>query len=328
MTNGKRKIALVYGGRGCEHSVSLAGAEFVRSVIDKEKHDLLPVLIDRDGRWWLDGAEVFPSRRGGLHGLWNGEKIIPVDCAIPLLHGDFGEDGRIQGALDTAGIPFVGADVVSGAVCIDKGFTRALAQQLGIPVARGISLPSGARYDDALSAAREIGFPVFVKPRRLGSSVGAGVARDERELRTVFGCAALYGELLIEELIEQKRELEIGLLSLKGRRIASPVGEVVCEGFYDFDKKYGSSTATLCPADISGDTAKKIREYAIRLAEAISLCGPSRIDFFLSGERLIFNEINTMPGFTRDSLYPALMRAAGVGEAELFNLLIEDAAAE
>ncbi len=341
MANGKVKIALIYGGRGCEHSVSLASAEFSDSVIDREKYELYHVLIDREGAWWLcDGIsrnrgrqgakaprEVFPLQRGNIHGLFDGEKILSVNCAIPLLHGDYGEDGRIQGALDTAGIPFVGAGVVEGAICIDKSFTKAVAESVGIPTARGAALPLGARYEDALWAAEQIGFPVFVKPRRLGSSVGAGVARDAGELKTVFKCAAIFGEVLIEELIEDKRELEIGLLSLRGGRRLSPVGEVLCGGFYDFDKKYGSSTKTVCSADIPDAAAGKIREYALLLAEVISLRGPARVDFFLSGERLIFNEINTMPGLTADSLYPALMRAAGIGEGELFDLLIEDALA-
>ncbi|MBR3681283.1 MAG: D-alanine--D-alanine ligase [Clostridia bacterium] len=342
LTNGKRKIALLYGGRGCEHSVSIASAEYVWSVIDRRKYELLCVFIDKAGAWWLsDGVpspsghdtyrashkrEVFPCRAGELCGLFDGEKILPVDCAIPLLHGDYGEDGRIQGALDSAGIPFTGADVITGAVCIDKGFTRALAEQIGIPTARGVSLPRAASLEDAARAARQIGFPVFVKPRRLGSSVGAGAARDEAELTSVFRRAALYGEVLIEEFIDGKRELEIGALFLRGRHILSPVGEVLCNGFYDFDKKYGGSTQTVCPADISGGVAEKIREYAVRLCEAASLCGTARIDFFLSDGRLLFNEINTLPGFTKDSLYPALMRAAGIDEGELFNLLVEDAA--
>lgn len=399
MTNGKRKIALIYGGRGCEHSVSLASAKYVRGLISKEKYDLLNVFIDKTGVWWLTdeasndsakaqraggkaslnnadalrvgdeasndsaasrgggealhnnavarldrkggnstklesselgsrGTEVFPIRMGGASGLFDGETTIPVDCAIPLLHGDFGEDGRIQGALDTAGIPFIGASTVAGALCIDKAFTKAVARELGIPVARGKSLPCGAKYGDALLAAKEIGFPVFVKPRRLGSSVGAGIARDGGELKEAFARAEPYGEIMLEELIEQKRELEIGLLSLKDGLIISPVGEVVCGGFYDFDKKYGSQTETRTRADISLSVAEKIREYAQGLARAISLFGPMRIDFFLCGERLIFNEINTMPGFTADSLYPALMREAGIEGEALFDLLIGDALGE
>ncbi len=325
LTNCRTKIALIYGGQGCEHSISLKSAEYVKSVIDRTKHYPYPVFIDRDGRWWLDGAEVYPARRGSLCGLSDGERIFPIDCAIPILHGDHGEDGIIQGALDTAGIPFVGSDTVAGALCIDKGFTKAVVKEAGIPTVRGALLPRGVDFDTALETARGIGFPVFVKPRRLGSSIGAGAARDEDELYRVFRVAAIHGEMLIEELIENKRELEIGILSLGKRMVVSPIAEVVCDGFYDFGRKYNANTQTVCPADIRIDIAEKIRDFAIRIAEVTSIRGTSRIDFFLSGERILFNEINTIPGFTKDSLYPALMRAGGIGESELFDLLIEDA---
>ena len=325
MTNSRKKIALIYGGRGCEHSVSVKGAEYVKDVISKEKYYTYRVFIDKTGAWWLDGAEVFPARYGSLSGLSDGERIFPIDCAIPLLHGNFGEDGRIQGALDTAGIPYVCADTVTGAICIDKAATRAIAREIGIPTARGALLSHGSNASAALEIARSIGFPVFIKPRRLGSSIGAAAARNESELCAVFPSAAIHGDLLIEELIEPKRELEVGILSLKRHRIVSPIGEVLCDGFYDFDKKYGRGTKTACPADINDAVAEKIREYAIRLSDAIPLYGTARIDFFLSGERIIFNEINTLPGFTIDSLYPTLMRAAGVETSRLFDLLIEDA---
>ena len=325
MINCRKKIALIYGGRGCEHSVSVRGAEYVKDVLSKEKYYTYSVFIDKKGVWWLDGAEVFPARHGGISGLSDGERIFPIDCAIPLLHGDFGEDGRIQGALDTAGIPFVGADTVTGAICLDKAATGSIAQRIGIPTARGVLLSHGAVVSDSIDAAKRIGFPVFIKPRRLGSSIGAAVARSESELCTVFPGSAIHGDLLIEELIEPKRELEIGLLSLKGQRILSPIGEVMCDGFYDYDKKYERGTVTVCPADVGDTVSERIREYAIRLSDAIPLYGPSRIDFFLSGERVIFNEINTLPGFTKDSLYPTLMRAAGVDVSRLFDLLIEDA---
>ena len=325
LTNGRTKIALIYGGRGCEHSVSVKSAEYVKSVINREKHYPYPVFIDKGGSWWLDGAEVYPARMGELSGLSDGERIFPIDCAIPILHGDYGEDGRIQGALDTAGIPFVGSDTIAGALCIDKGFTKAVVRETGISTVRGASLPHGVDFDTALEEARKIGFPVFVKPRRLGSSIGAGAARNEDELYRAFHTAAIHGEMLIEELIENKRELEIGILSLGKRRIISPIAEVLCDGFYDFNKKYTENTKTVCPADIPSGIAERIRNFAIRIADATSIRGTARIDFFLSGERVLFNEINTLPGFTKDSLYPTIMRAAGVGESELFDLLIEDA---
>ena len=325
MTKQKRQVALIYGGRGAEHDVSLSGAEYVMSILDRKRYDILQVLIERDGRWFFEGGEVYPICFGGASGLYNGELIIPVDCAIPLLHGEYGEDGRIQGALDTAKIPYVGSDTVAGGICIDKGLTRAIARAHGIPTAHGIALPRHADIDDARAAAESIGYPIFIKPTRQGSSIGASAVWEDDELPTAFARAALYGAVLIEELVTAKRELEIGILAHKGRHTVSPVGEVLCHDFYDYSKKYGNATKTVCPADIDDRTAEKIQKYALTLCTAIDVRGPVRIDFFLSGDRLLFNEINTMPGFTRDSLYPELMRAAGIPTASLFDLLIDDA---
>ena len=325
MTKQKRQIALIHGGRGAEHNVSLLGAEHVMSILDREKYDILPILVERDGRWIFEGGEVYPICFGGVSGLYNGTGILPIDCAIPLLHGEFGEDGRIQGALDTAGIPYVGSDTVAGGVCMDKGLTRAIARAHGIPTAQGIALPRHADIDDARAAAESIGYPIFIKPTRQGSSIGASAVWDEDELRVAFARAALYGAVLIEELVTDKREVEIGILAHRGRHTVSPVGEVLCHGFYDYNKKYGSATKTVCPADIDDRTAEKIQKYALTLCTAIDVRGPLRIDFFISGGRLLFNEINTMPGFTRDSLYPELMRAAGIPTPRLFDLLIDDA---
>ena len=325
MTKQKLQIALIYGGRGAEHAVSLSGAEYVMSVLDGGKYDILPILIERDGRWILYGGEVCPICFGGSSGLYNGDRILPIDCVIPLLHGEYGEDGRIQGALDTAGIPYIGADTVAGGVCIDKGITRAIARAHGIPTAQGITLPRHASLDDARAAVESIGYPIFIKPTRQGSSIGASAVWEDEELPSAFARAAIYGAVLIEELVTGKRELEVGILSHKGRCTVSPVGEVLCHGFYDYDKKYGGATGTVCPADIDDRTAEKIKKYALTLTDAIDIRGTARIDFFLSGDKVLFNEINTMPGFTRDSLYPELMRAAGIPTARLFDLLIGDA---
>ena len=325
MTKQKRQIALIYGGKGAEHDVSLSGAEYVMSILDRKKYDILPILIERDGRWLFEGGEVYPIRFGGASGLYNGRGILPIDCAIPLLHGEFGEDGRIQGALDIAGIPYVGSDTVAGGVCMDKGITRAIARAHGIPTAQGITLPRHADLEDARAAVESIGYPIFIKPTRQGSSIGASAVWEDDELPSAFARAALYGAVLIEELVTDKREVEIGILAHRGRHTVSPVGEVLCHGFYDYNKKYGSATKTVCPADIDDRIAEKIKRYALTLTDAIDIRGTVRIDFFLSGGRLLFNEINTMPGFTRDSLYPELMRAAGIPTPRLFDLLIDDA---
>ena len=327
MTKARPTVLLISGGIGVERDVSLRGAAAVLGYIDPEKYNVTAVTVEKDGSWLTEGEEaVFPVRLGNQRGLLIGGKIRPVDCAIPLLHGEFGEDGRIQGTLEVAGIPLIGADTVTGAVCIDKGYTRAIAHSLGIPTARGVSLPAGADTEAAMLAAEELGYPVFVKPTRLGSSVGASEARTESELAHAFTRARVYGTgVLIEELVTDKRELEVGVLATKNGTVISPVGEVICHGFYDYGTKYRTGAPTVCPADIDPEIAATVREYAARLADALSLRGPSRIDLFLSGDRLLFNEVNTMPGFTAGSLYPQLMTAAGIPPRRLFDLLISEA---
>lgn len=333
MDNGRKRIALIYGGAGREHSVSVDGAEFVRGIIDRERYEVLPVFIDTGGGFSLiyrgETVPTFPVRLGGESGFLLRGGVLRVDCAIPLLHGDFGEDGRVQGALDTAGIPFTCADTLTGAVASDKAFTRAVAESLDIPMARARVLKPRATDGEIFRAASELSLPVFIKPTRLGSSIGAGAVYGEGELIPTFRRAARFGcDVLIEELIEGKRELEIGVLATRSGIRLSTVGEVICDGFYDFEKKYRSDTLTLTRADIPEWVEEKIREYATALTGAICLRGTGRLDFFLSGDRLIFNEINTLPGFTRDSLYPRLMREVGITEGELFTLLIEDAMGE
>ena len=332
MTNETKKIALIFGGMGKEHSVSVAGAKYVRGVIDSRKYSVIPVYITEDGEWILtegEGRRTFPVGIGGRHGLLLDGEVLSIHCAIPLLHGDFGEDGKIQGALEVAGIPFVGADTVTGAVCIDKGYTGAIAASLGIPIARGVTVSRGTPERDALRAAEEIGFPVFLKPTRLGSSVGASLAQTREDFPSAYEVAAKAGtSVLIEELIRPKRELEVGILLTGKSTVISPVGEVLCDGFYSFERKYRTGTKTVCRADIDKRDSDTLRAWALTLARALEVRGTARIDFFKSGDRLLFNEINTMPGFTEDSLYPRLMAESGISPTRLFDLLIEDAVGE
>lgn len=321
-------VLLISGGQGCEREVSLAGAEYLRGLIDREKYRLIEVNISPLGGWFFGDEAVYPIRLGDRRGLWCGGKILRIDCAFPLLHGDYGEDGRIQGALDTAGIPFVGCDTVSGAVCSDKSYSRAVAESLGVPVAGGIPLPEGLSERELIEMARELGYPLFFKPKRLGSSVGATPVYNDEQLygAYVLSCEISSGGALIEELIEKKRELEVGVLYHRGRRIISPVGEVRCEGFYDYRSKYrdGGSEVT-ARADIDESVERRILDYTERLTSELCPGGLCRVDFFLSGERILFNEINTMPGFTQTSLYPRLMAEAGISPEALCEMLIAEA---
>ena len=326
----KRKtVALIYGGRGMEHQVSCLGKSYVEGLIDREKYRILPIFIDQSGNWYIENeSKKIPAHLvridegGGLITKCGTEKI---DCAIPLLHGDFGEDGRIQGALDVVGVRYIGASHLCGAVCSDKGYTKDIALSLGIPVARYKRIRANTPLPVLKEVCLEFGYPLFIKPACLGSSVGAHEVECEGTLEEIFEELTNLGtDLLIEELVKDKRELEVGFFSSGKTRIITHPGEPKCEGFYGFDEKYSGKTSVLARAKIDEETSKKIAEYSRLLAERLNLRHLARLDFFLFGDRLIFNEINTFPGFTENSLYPRLMKEAGIEPHRLINLMIED----
>lgn len=313
-------VAIIFGGRGYEKEVSSKGAAHVLPLIDKNTYDCLPVFIDGCGRWFIDGKEGYPTLPGGFA---VGSEFIPVDCALPLLHGDFGEDGIIQGALECAGISYIGCDVQSGALCSDKAYTKAVAMALGIP-----TLPQRLilkNDGDPVKLAEEIGYPLFVKPCRLGSSVGASRAADQSGLRAALSLAfSVADRVMVEPALNHKRELECGYFCAKGKELFTKPGEILCEGFYDYGRKYLSDISPVCAvADIDEDISRKIREYSARLVRFIGVRDLCRIDFFLSGGELYFNEINTLPGLTESSLYLGLTEAAGISKKELIALLID-----
>jgi D-alanine-D-alanine ligase len=252
-----------------------------------------------------------------------------VSAAFPILHGDFGEDGRIQGLLECIGMPFVGCKTVTGAVAADKGFTKAVAESIGIPTVPWTAVngvPDGERIkeiEDTLS------YPIFVKPARLGSSVGAGIAHDRAELCSLLSAAGELGDgrVIAERCLRSPRELECAMLDTARGRIFTFPAEVRTEGeFYSFEEKYSSTSSAKLAlrAEITEKTAECIKDYAKALADALGLEGISRIDFFLDGDDIYFNEVNTMPGLTESSLYPGLMEAKEES-ADFVNLLLESA---
>ena len=327
----KRKtVALLYGGKGVEHRVSCLGKSYVKGLIDKEKYRILLVFIDQDGDWYIERddektpAYLSMTEVGGRLVTQKGTEKI--DCAIPLLHGDFGEDGRIQGALDTLGICYIGASALTGALCSDKGYTKDIALSLGIPVARYKRIKRGTPFFTLKDECEEFGYPLFIKPTSLGSSVGAHEIWCESDLEGIFNELEKLGtDLLIEELVEDKRELEVGFFSALGRTIITHPGEPKCQGFYDFEKKYSTGTSITTVAEVDEGTKEKLAQYSRKLAERLGLRHLSRLDFFLSGEKILFNEINTFPGFTEASLYPRLIIEAGIEPHRLINDMIEDA---
>lgn len=326
----KKRIALLYGGTDSEHDVSLLGYEYILELLKDSPYDILPVYVTRMGEWQINlRGGMIPAFLTGKDGgsLYTGYGFIKIDGAIPLLHGDGGEDGKIQGALECAHVPYVGADVCASAVCIDKIYTKRMADGLGIPTLPDLPIPKHLSTEDALGLClSKIGLPMFVKPRRLGSSVGAGAVRSEEEFRELYPIAKDTGGGLVmaEKLLDNKRELECALCVIHGRRIITPPGEILIDGFYGKDEKYSGRTKTDVRADVPGHISQKITDMCILLSDALDLKHLCRIDFFLSGEEIYFNEINTFPGFTRESLYPKMLEGAGVHPREALISFIED----
>ena len=328
----KRTIAVLYGGIGVEHEVSLSGYSYIKELLNILGHKILPVYITKSGEWLLQQGNktktVFPnpSYSGSLISS-NGE-YFRIDAAIPLLHGDGGESGEIQGLLKSAGIPFVGASTVTGAVCIDKHYTKCVAQSLGIPVAKWVTFSKKIDTNVALAVCEEkIGYPMFIKPRRLGSSVGAYPIRDKDDFCKHFSASMTAGNnlVIIEELFDEKRELECAFYGIReAQRFSSP-GEILTHGFYDYDEKYNKNTTTTQRAEISDSVANEILKYNELLSDAFSLRHLARIDYFLTDKGVIFNEINTFPGFTDRSLYPLLLCEMGIEPVDAIAAFIEDA---
>lgn len=326
MSNEMRpRVCLIYGGRGHESEVSQRGKENIFPLIDREKYDPYPLFIDKSGRWLIEGNEVFPSKGGFF--CPETKEFYKADCAFPLLHGDFGEDGRVQGALECADIPYVGCDSQAGAVCRDKSFVKTLAHSLGVPTLPHLLILRGEGIQYALRLCeRKFDYPMFIKPSRLGSSVGASSARSKRELVSSITRAFCLGErVIVEPCLDSKRELECGYFSAKGKELFTNPGEILLDGLYDYEKKYLSDTRLSVRADLDGEYIEQIREYSRRLVRALSVRGLSRVDFFLSGGELYFNEINTMPGFTGESLYLKMIETEGYSARDAINMLIESA---
>ena len=331
MTRRRLRIALVAGGRSSEHEISLASARSVLEALDPDHYDVTTIAIGRDGRWELEagssGHALVPGTEPGpaetLPVPAESKEVAAtmgdVDVVLPILHGPFGEDGTVQGLLELAGVPYIGAGVAASAVCMDKDFTKKVLRESGIPVARHHTLREGDELQNPF------GYPVFVKPARLGSSVGITKAHDEDELRAAVELARRHDDkVLVEEFIAGT-EVECGIL---GNRtpIASVVGEIVPHNeWYDYAAKYDEGGSDIIvPARIADATAKRVQELAVDSFIATECEGMARIDFFVRGDgEVVVNEINTIPGFTATSVYARLFEASGVSYPELLQRLID-----
>ncbi len=358
----KKVVVVLFGGKSSEHEISKISAATIISALDKEKYYVMPVYITEDGRWLMyDGPveniangkwEKYSTRvilspdtehRGLLRIVGSKFKIIPVDIVIPVLHGKCGEDGTIQGLLELAEIPYVGCGVLASSVSMDKAYTKIIADSIGIAQAKytvvyRYMFEALSDEDEKQTSERiekiyekiekEIPYPCFVKPANAGSSVGITKAGNREELVDAIALAAENDRTIVIEETICGREVECGVLG-NNEVVASCVGEVLSAeeaAFYDFDAKYNNKNSkTVIPANISDEISEEIRDKAIKIFKALDGCGLSRVDFFIENEtnRVIFNEINTFPGFTSISMYPMLFDACGIDLEELVDKLIE-----
>jgi D-alanine-D-alanine ligase len=322
------RVAVLAGGRSSEHAISVASAKSVLEALDPARYAVSTIEIDRGGRWEIaEGSQSHGvgSDRPSVETLPVVAESTPaavlgqVDVVFPILHGPFGEDGTVQGLLELAGVPYVGAGVAASALCMDKDLFKAVLRDRGIPVARNATLRDGD------PVRHPFPYPVFVKPARLGSSVGISKAHDERELADAVALARRHDDkVLIEEFVEGT-EVECGVLGNRDP-VASVVGEIVAHAdWYDYSAKYDEGGMELIvPARISPAADEEVRRLAVESFVATECEGMARIDFFVRpGGEVVVNEINTIPGFTATSVYAKLFDAAGVPYPKLLDRLIE-----
>jgi D-alanine-D-alanine ligase len=332
------RVAVLFGGRSGEHEVSLVSGASVAGAL-AERHEVIPVLIDREGRWLLQsslapegGEPVFltpvPEDRGALRRMSDGAVAARPDAYFPVLHGTFGEDGTVQGLLDLAAVPYAGSGVAASAAAMDKELMKALFTAAGVPQTPYRVLRGGeAAGRDAARVIEELGLPVFVKPANLGSSVGVSKVKKASELGPALDLAFAYDrKLVVEAAVEDNRELEVSILGNDDPKASVP-GEIVPDReFYDYDSKYSpeSRTQLLIPAPLDADVSAEVGRLGVEAFRAVDAAGYARVDFLLDRTtgRILVNEINTIPGFTSISMFPKLWAASGVPYAELLARLV------
>ena len=302
-----KKVGILFGGKSAEHEISILSANNVYDAIDKTKFDPTLVKIEKSGSWQLND-------------------IYKFDVIFPILHGPYGEDGTIQGLLKLADIPFVGPSVLGSAVGMDKDVMKRLARDARIEIGNYEIVISHEKPLSFNEAQEELGVPFFVKPANMGSSVGISKVHNEAEYAEALKDAFLYDTKIVLEEFISGREIECAVLGNEDP-IASVPGEIIpSHDFYSYDAKYldDNGAALKIPADIDAETTKRIQELAIKVFKVLCCEGLSRIDFFLkpNGD-IIFNEINTMPGFTKISMYPKMWEASGISYTELITRLID-----
>ena len=349
----KIRVGVLFGGRSCEHEVSVTSARSVLEAIDQDRYEVTMIGISKEGRWLIaeDALQVLQA------GVVEGENLLPVmldypgtrelvpqdprqigrtggqavDVIFPLLHGPYGEDGTVQGLLELAGVAYVGAGVLGSAVGMDKEMMKRVFRAEGLPQVDCAVVRRKNWEADPEAVRREIearfSYPCFIKPVNLGSSVGITKAHDPEEFaRGMDQAAAFDYKIMVEEAVENCREVECAILGNEDPR-ASVVGEIIPGNeFYDYDAKYVDDNSELIiPAPIAPQTAAQVQQLAIQAFRAVEAAGLARVDFFVrrDDETVFINEINTIPGFTPISMYPKLWEATGIGYGELIDRLIQ-----
>jgi D-alanine-D-alanine ligase len=319
----KKVVGVIYGGRSAEHDVSILSGKSVLENLDREKFEIKEIFIDKEGSWQLDKKPVSAE-----------ESLKGVDIAFPILHGTFGEDGTIQGLFEMLGIPFVGCGVLESALGMDKEFSKIIWSRNKIPVVNFVAIQkrhwTGPVEDErwnALDAAKNLKFPVFVKPASLGSSVGIRKVKDKSQLESAIDHAFEFGaKVIVEEGVEDAREIEISIIG-NNEIEASVCGEIVpANEFYDYAAKYHDENSELkIPASIDEKTANRISETAKNAYKSLGLYGLARADFLLNSKenKFYLSEVNTMPGFTSISMYPKLWEVSGLSYKNLLTKLID-----
>lgn len=348
----KLRVGVIFGGRSGEHEVSLRSAESIINALDRDKYEVVPIAITKAGKWLTssEATNLLPSAvmasadqhvaifgdptERGLARLGENEngKRDKLDVIFPVLHGTYGEDGTIQGLLEMADVPYVGCGVLGSAAGMDKVVMKRLFREAGLPIVEFTHFLRSQWEGDPLlielRVAEELGFPCFVKPANLGSSVGISKATDAKSLNQAIALAAKYDRKIIIERGVDAREIEVSVLGNDEPQASLP-GEIVPQSaeFYDYEAKYISADAArlVIPAELSQEQTSEIQQLAIRAFQAIDGSGLGRVDFFLEKQtgKLLLNEINTMPGFTSISMYPKLWEASGLPYSQLLDRLIE-----
>ncbi len=347
--NKKIRVGILFGGCSTEHEVSLQSAKNVVDAIDQTKYEVVLIGIDKHGKWCINDNSQFLLNAenpqliklnqsnievGLVPGRYNNQLVVTkndglisdLDVVFPILHGPLGEDGSIQGLLRLANLPFVGSSVLGSAICMDKDITKRLLKQAKLPVCKYIAIKKSDKQPIFSEVMDIIGLPMFIKPANMGSSVGVSKVNNEDDFIKAVTLAFNYdNKILVEECIKG-RELEISVLGNENP-IISIVGEIITRSeFYSYDAKYIDENSAFLeiPAKIEDSVSNRMKELALAAFRTLECFGLARCDFFLLDDgQLLINEVNTMPGFTRISMYPKLWEASGISYPELINRLIE-----